>query len=496
MIRPICPPTSRRQLLPLLLVAALACTPSPPGVSGAPATSPGPNRAWNPPPGLASHAPDTAATKAEIPSDIEARLARLTLTDLVDLALRNNPSTRLSWSQAREAAALYGASRGAWFPTLDLQGSFTRLKTVASQGRSAVLQNTYGPALNVSWLLFDIGGRTGQQELSRQALIAANWQHNATLQNVVLLVQSAYFNYVAQKALLEAQRISLAEADTNLQAAEERRKVGVATIADVLQARTARAQARLAFDQTAGARQIARGQLAQSLGYPPNLPYDIDSTAATAPIAAMTDSLDTLLAVAVASRPDLAAARAQVFEAQANVRVARSARLPSLNLSASGGRTYTTTLPNGGNNYTVTLALTVPLFSGFRNEYNQQAAEARVDEAGAQLDLLRQEVTLQVFSSYYSLQTAAQGVRAAEELMASATLSADAARARYKEGVGSVLDLLTAQAALASARSEQVQARQAWYTALAQLSHDTGLLDERGQSGLRLVPDSTHEDSK
>jgi outer membrane protein TolC len=80
--------------------------------------------------------------------------------------------------------------------------------------------------------------------------------------------------------------------------------------------------------------------------------------------------------------------------------------------------------------------------------------------------------------------------------MASATLSADAARARYKEGVGSVLDLLTAQAALASARSEQVQARQAWYTALAQLSHDTGLLDERGQSGLRLVPDSTHEDSK
>jgi outer membrane protein len=64
---------------------------------------------------------------------------------------------------------------------------------------------------------------------------------------------------------------------------------------------------------------------------------------------------------------------------------------------------------------------------------------------------------------------------------------------RYKAGVGSVLDLLTAQAALADARAQQVLARLEWNTSLAQLAHDAGVLDERGGSSLRLQPDSASQ---
>jgi TolC family type I secretion outer membrane protein len=427
-----------------------------------------------------------------VPPDLEQRIASLTLPDVVDLALRNNPATRLSWARAREAAALYGATRGTWFPTLDLNGTFTRLKTVASQGRSAVMQSTYGAALNLSWLVLDVGGRAGQIEASKQALIAANWQHNTAIQDVVLQVASAYFSFVAERSLLQAQQVSLAEAETNLAAAEERRKVGVATITDVLQARTARAQARLAMEQTQGARQIARGLLAQSLGYPPTLSYDVDSTAARVTVAALVESVDSLIAQAAVERPELAAARAELRAARADVSTARADRLPSLNLSAAGGRTYTTTLPQGGNNYSVSLGLAVPLFSGFSLEYRQEAAEERVQQARAQLDQLQQQVAFQVYQSYYALQTATLGVRISEELVTSASLSADAARDQYKAGVGNVLDLLTAQAALANARAEEVRARLAWSTAVVQLSHDTGRMDARGQSSLRLDPDSVN----
>lgn len=472
-----------------LLLGILACVPAPPGPGGVRPTASRPDTLWVPPPPEASEV-EPPRVRA-LPGDLVERVQHLALADMVDLALRNNPATRLSWAQAREAAANYGVSRSAWFPTIDVSGTFTRLKTIASQGRSAVKQSTYGPAVTASWLLLDVGGRSGQIDASAQALYAANWQHNATIQNVVIHVDSAYFGYVALRALLEAQRASLAEADSNLAAAEERRRVGVATIADVLQARTAQAQARLAVQQTEGNQQVARGLLAQALGYSPTLPYEVDSAAGTGPTGAIVLGVDSLISTAMAARPDLAAVRAHVLEAQADVRVARAARLPQLNLSATGGRTYTSTLPDGGNNYTLSLVLSLPVFSGFRAEYTEEAARFRADQAAATLDLTRQAVALQVFQSYYTLQTSAQQVRTAMDLMASATQSADVARGQYKAGVGSVLDLLTAQSALASARSGLVQARLTWYLALAQLSHDAGLLDIRGETGLGLVPDSS-----
>jgi outer membrane protein TolC len=61
---------------------------------------------------------------------------------------------------------------------------------------------------------------------------------------------------------------------------------------------------------------------------------------------------------------------------------------------------------------------------------------------------------------------------------------------RYKAGAGSVLDVLTAESALASARALEIQARFTWYTALAQLAHDTGILGLDGSSVLHVQTDT------
>ena len=78
----------------------------------------------------------------------------------------------------------------------------------------------------------------------------------------------------------------------------------------------------------------------------------------------------------------------------------------------------------------------------------------------------------------------------ADDLLRSAQQSSDVARGRYRAGVGSVLDLLAAQSALASARAQRVEARLAWSVSLAQLAHDAGILDTRGGSTLRLTTDA------
>src|SRR5437879_3593541 len=81
-----------------------------------------------------------------------------------------------------------------------------------SAGRSAVQQQFYSPTLNLSWLLWDFGGRSGSVAGARGALLAADWTHNAVLQSVVLGIETAYFQYMATKALLAAQQTTLREA--------------------------------------------------------------------------------------------------------------------------------------------------------------------------------------------------------------------------------------------------------------------------------------------
>ncbi|PYP63837.1 MAG: hypothetical protein DMD26_14085 [Gemmatimonadetes bacterium] len=82
-------------------------------------------------------------------------------------------------------------------------------------------------------------------------------------------------------------------------------------------------------------------------------------------------------------------------------------------------------------------------------------------------------------------------VHTAADLLASATESESVARGRYREGVGSIVDLLIAQSALADARAQDAQARWQWRGALAQLAHDIGVLGIQGEALAPLGADTS-----
>ncbi len=477
--------------------AALLFACGTPGVRGVAGTAPAPNVLWTPP--RQPTAPP--APPLELPADLAERIAQLNLADVIDVALRNNTATTAAWADARAAAAGYGAAKGQYYPTVALNGTATAIhRTVPAAGQQAVKQQFYGPAFTLSWLLFDFGGRSGSVGAARAALLAADWTHNATLQSVVLAVEQAYFQYIGTKALLEAQQTTLAEAQTNLQAAEQRHRVGLATIADVLQARTASSQARLALESTQGELQTTRGALALSMGLPANVPYDIEVLPDTTLPPGILEGVDTLIERAVRERPDLAAQRALAQQARARVSIARSQALPTLALGGNAGQTNFINPPPGsatsGNSYTATLTLSIPLFSGWSQIYNVKAASAAADAAARRARGFEQQVVYEVFNAYYALRTATQQVRTSRDLLASATESEQVALGRYKAGAGSLLDLLTAQSALASARAQAIQARFSWNTALAQLAHDVGILGLDGGSPLRLQSDTTGSENR
>jgi outer membrane protein TolC len=264
----------------------------------------------------------------------------------------------------------------------------------------------------------------------------------------------------------------------------------LATIADVLQAKTAYSQEKLNLETIQGNLQAARGSLAAALGLPPNLPFDLSPLPATIPVGAISVSVDSVINEALRNRPDLAAARAQAAAAAAQIRVARSAELPALTLGGNAGRTYSSPPVFAGPSYGATVGLSLPLFNGFSRQYDVAAARAQADALSALADQTRQNVITQVFVSYYALQTAEQRVATADDLLASAEQSAQVAAGRYREGVGSIIDLLTAQSALANARAQQVQSRWQWYTSLAQLARDAGVLGVHGETPFAISPDS------
>jgi outer membrane protein len=457
------------------------CTHAPPRVDGVASIAPRSDHFWTPPRAAVA---SPLASSAPVPADLADRISRLTLADVTDIALRNNPATRESWAQSRAAAYAFGTARTRWIPPVDASVNASRTRSVIATATDNVVRERtqYAPQLSLDFLVFDLGGRSGSIEAARQNLFAAGLTHNATVQNTVLQVQVGFFTYMATKGLVAARTTQLSGARANLAAAEQRHQVGLATIADVLQARTAVSQAQLALETSQGDVHIARGTLAAGMGLPANVTYDIDASAAEIPVGTIAVSVDSLIDAAVRNRPDLLAARAAARSAVAQIRVARAAGLPSLTMGGTYGRTYIAPSNAGGSTFGLSLGLQIPLVSAFTNRYDVNAARARADAATARADGVRQDVIQEVFTSYYALQTATQRVSTTDALLASAVQSEEVAAGRYREGVGSIIDLLTAQSALADARAAQVQARWQWSMTLAQLARDAGSLGLRGIS--------------
>ena len=447
------------------LLLLTACATSNPGTSSAP------SQAWNPPPSAVP--PVVAQTPATPPAGV------IGLADVINVALTNNPATREAWLSAREAEAQLGSRRSEYYPELDVNASITRSKTGASN-RPAFLSTTYTPSLALSWLLYDFGGRDAAVEEARQTLIAADFTHNQVLQDVALRATQAYYQLLDARALADAQAATVKERQTELDAAEARHNAGVATVADVLQARTALSQAQLTLESLTGNVRTLEGVLATTMGLPTGTRLQFGVLPANVPLDEAQQAVDAFIGQAATNRPDLASARAIAQRAVARIREVRAQGLPSITLNSNVSKSWFGAPSSLGSTtpWSASVNLHWPVFNGFRTQYDVRTAELDAQLAQEEVRGLGQQIDLQVWTSYFGLQTARQRLATARDLLTSAQQSVDVATARYREGLGTILDVLTAESALEAARAQEVQSRADWFLALAQLAHDTGSLNE------------------
>ncbi len=445
------------------------------GIQGGNATAAGIGDPFNtdalapPRPVLHGAAANSAAPCAAPPS-----AAPLALLDVVDLALCNNPQTREVWANARVQAAQVGVAQAAYLPGLTGSVSAGRNWTDSAGRNSPYDQNSAG--LTLSYLLYDFGARDATLENARQLLAAASASQDSTVQAVFLAAVQAFYQAQAGVTALSAAQESERASKESLSAAEARYKVGAATPADKLQAQTAWSQATLNRITAEGGLKNAQGALANVIGQDAQRPVSLMPLAEVSPGETFERDVNALVDEARRRRPDLLAAEAQVRAAAANLDATRAAGRPSISLAASGNRFDAGDSPVTHTS-SVGVTLTVPFFSGFAPTYRTRAAEAQVDVRSAQRDRLRLQVALDVWNAYHNLHTATQALRTSADLLNSASQSEQVALGRYKAGVGSILDVLNAQSALASARQQRVQAALNWNVSRATLAQSVGSLD-------------------
>lgn len=436
-------------------------------------TSPAPNRPW---------APDKSLPRVQAPAALPAALPELnrplSLAELTDLALRLNARTRQAWLQARAEAATLGIQRADDWPQLSALVSDRRGRSVNASGTPSLALTTYGPTLTLSYVLFDFGQRDAVIEAANYRLLAANLAQNRVLQEVAFQVEQAYYRVFAFDYLVRASRESLKNFETALDAAQRRRASGLATAGDEYRVQTQVGQARLVLTRNEGDLSKARGQLANVIGLPVNVALQLQPVSALPPVSEITQSMDALLDQAKASRPDLIAAEAQALAARANARAVSRTGLPTLEFVSSYGRSFfTDSRLSMQDVYNIGFNLRIPLFGGFKDTYSARRAEEQAKQAENARDQLLNQAELDVWQSYFDLQTSASSVASTANLVKSATESAASATARYKEGVGSLLDFITAQLDDTNARVQQIQSYLDWYSALARLNFALGAAD-------------------
>ena len=405
------------------------------------------------------------------------------LPELIDLAEAHNPKTRVAWENAGAQAAALGIARSELFPTLSavaLSGADRAEIPLGLRFYRFTIPSAQ-ISLDLNYTILDFGARRGRIAAESARVLAANFGFNDVHRKLIFEVQQAYYHLLNALAQDTAARASLANAEAVQQAAEERLRNGLATLPDVLEARSATAQSQYDLQAVLGAEESARGDLATSLGAPAATRIRVQPLSEVSTPESIGETVEQVIDRALGQRPDLQAELADIRLARAQRKEARAAYYPTLNVRANptGQSLYfqQQTLPwghtadlTGG----IAMSLNWTVFDGGSRRSRLMQAEAEIRKADSQVGAARDDIEDEVWTAYSNLNTAFHQREAAIALLDSATQSYAAALESYNYGVRNLLDVTAAQKILAQARYADILARTQVLTTLADLAFRCG----------------------
>ena len=443
------------------------------------------------------------------------------LAELIDIAERNNPDTRVAWERARQAAAAVGLSESAYYPFLVASAAagydraFIPFPTLAvnekkllmnpslnavsiTGGGSLVTEaRVYRAELNAKWLLLDFGERSAVVAAAREQLMMANVGFNGTHQKIVFQVTERFYQLGTARQKVLVSQSALEAAQTVEQAVQARIDNGLATKPELLQAQQQTAQTAFDVEATTGAESDARVALVESIGLLPTVPLHVADLGQRSTSEQTNGSVDELIERALSQRPDLVAKLANVHAKQNEIRKVRAEYYPKVAIDAHVSETELDVSINnskyfGDNRPTFGAFLTasVPIFDGFARDRQMDMAKAELRAAENELAGARDSAVREVWKAYTDFKTALRKQDSAAKLVTASQNAFDAVLESYKNGLSTYPEIVSAQRNLASARSVSHDTQAAIFTTATELALSTGDLARPSTRTVRPIQSS------
>ncbi|MBF0380100.1 MAG: TolC family outer membrane protein [Magnetococcales bacterium] len=401
----------------------------------------------------------------------------------VQEALASNNLIKQSEARLAAAMTLYAQAKAVVLPTvsLDWQSSYTN-----SDWRDG--SSNYDPhslTLSASQTLYNL---SAIREMDR-----VDPQVRSLELDLEGVRQQVYFSLIqAATALIESKEVArlaknnLEVTEHHLEATKARFSVGEVTKTDVSQAISRVAIAKAAWIRQNGDSLILAAKFQEIAGIPFPTGLQIPIVLSDLP----TLDLDKLIPL-VKTRPDILSAQYRLQGEKKLVEVTKAGHYPTVSLKASGSRTWnpaTSLTDNSTDAFTVTVAASLPLYSGGLTTAQVKQAQSNRDNKQADLDLLRIQAERELKQVLAKIDSAKATDLALKTAVTAAQEAKDGVDQEYQVGSRTSLDLLDAQNELFSAQIEQVKSQFAVNLAMFELLQVLGRLTPQGD-GFDLILD-------
>ncbi|MBI5237590.1 MAG: TolC family protein [Deltaproteobacteria bacterium] len=412
----------------------------------------------------------TGSLSAEAPVGPIEKGEVLTLQRCMEIALANQPAISAAAGSLRAAESRVGQAEAGYYPQIELSSGYK--KSHSGSGASILAptdSNSYSAAVSLKQNIYDFGKRSLQVSVTRHNLGSfASDLENARIQ-AVFNVKQAYYGLLQSKKNLEAADEALRRFEKHLEQAKGFYEAGARPKFDVTRAEVDLSNARVSLIKAENSVRLGRAALNRAMGVPVAPEYSIKDNLA---YEKYDISLDTALSKAFASRPDLKAAVYKRMSAGAGIELSRKNYYPALNGNASYGWQGDELPPD--NEWNIAVTFTAPLFTGWLSGHQVEESRANYMAAGANEELMRQNVILDVTEAHLGLKEAEARISSTALAEKQAEENLGLANGRYEEGVGNPIEITDAASAYINAKAAHIQALTDYKTAEASLEKAMG----------------------
>ena len=376
-----------------------------------------------------------------------------TVGDVTAAALENHPLILQAGADAAAAAARKGQAQSGWYPAVNLSTGYSKARSYSTlSGRSTSSPSEFARG-DLSWTLSDFG-RTGGAVERADANAAASRENAATVrEDVVFAAKVGFYDVLRAGKTLEFRRENLRQRESLHRQAQAFFDAGVKAKIDVVRAEANLYDARAQVSQAENDLRVARITLLQRMGVDGPADFGLSGQL---PEQELPGTLPDWIAEAERNRPELRALIEKKRAAGGSLRSASAGYLPSLVGAAGYG--YASEDPPLEQNYSASITLSWPLFSGFQTREQVKEAQATVSSAGHEYAEARRRVRLQVESSAYGVREAQERTAARRKEREASEENLRLATARYEVGAGDIIEMVDAQAQMVRSDTESVNA--------------------------------------